>query len=194
MTMGRWDDRFPDEMDDGRHYTFYYQIERSLNYNRRRIEECMDEIESFSRIRFEPRRRQRCYLTITESLGCWMNGVGEEHRPRISFGMASTEFGTLLHELMYAVGFELEHNRPDRSDYIIINWRNIEYGNEDQFKKLRPSKYEWMDFDIDFESVMMYNNYEFSANDDMTIQRRDGEEIDTNDELSDMDIEKLRLL
>ncbi|KAF8764444.1 Zinc metalloproteinase nas-6 like protein [Argiope bruennichi] len=194
MAMRRWDGRFPAEMDDGRYCTFYYQIQRSLNYNRGRIEEAMDEIESHSRIRFEPRRNQRCYLTLTKSDGCWTNGTGDDCRPRISLGMGCTDFGIILHELLHAIGFEHEHNRPDRGDYVIINWRNIEDGEENQFKKLRRNQYEWMDFEIDFESIMMYDSYAFSRNGEMTIQARDGEEIEENEELSDMDIEKLRLL
>ncbi|CAL1265948.1 unnamed protein product [Larinioides sclopetarius] len=181
-------------MDDGRYCTFYYQIERSLNYNRRRIEEAMDEIEAYSRIRFEPRRREQCYLTITKRDGCWTNGTFDDCRPRISLGMGCTDFGTILHELLHAIGFEHEHNRPDRNHYIIINWRNIENGQKDQFHKLRRDEYEWMDFDIDYESIMIYDSYGFSKNDYMTIQRKDGGEIEENEELSDMDIVKLRLL
>ncbi|GBM00575.1 hypothetical protein AVEN_272403-1, partial [Araneus ventricosus] len=85
----------------------------------------MDEIESHSCIRFEPKRRQPCFLTITKDNGCWFEGFGD-CRPRISFGMGCEKYGTILHELLHAIGFEHEHNRPDRSDYIIINWRNIE--------------------------------------------------------------------
>ncbi|GBM77923.1 Zinc metalloproteinase nas-13 [Araneus ventricosus] len=191
--MKRWSGRFPAEIDDGRHYTFYYKLERSLNPYRTRIEEAMEEIESHSRIQFEPRRRQKCYLTLTKRDGCWFEGSGE-CRTRISLGMDCTEFGTILHELLHAIGFEHEQNRPDRSDYIIINWRNIEDENRDQFKKLRPGKYDWMDFHIDFGSIMMYESYAFSRNGKMTIQRKDGEEIEDNEELSLWDIEKLKLL
>lgn len=67
-------------------------------------------------------------------------------------------------------------------------------GSQDQFKKLTPNQYEWMDFSIDFESIMMYDSYAFSKNEQMTIQRRDGEEIEKNEELSEMDVLKLSLL
>ncbi|GBO30112.1 hypothetical protein AVEN_267950-1, partial [Araneus ventricosus] len=66
--------------------------------------------------------------------------------------------------------------------------------NKDQFQRLRRNEYEWMDFDIDYDSIMIYDSYGFSKNGYMTIQRRDGEEIEENEELSDMDVEKLRLL
>ncbi|GBO43880.1 hypothetical protein AVEN_18009-1 [Araneus ventricosus] len=31
IAMKRWSGRFPAEIDDGRHYTFYYKLERSLS-------------------------------------------------------------------------------------------------------------------------------------------------------------------
>ncbi|XP_055952664.1 zinc metalloproteinase nas-6-like [Argiope bruennichi] len=193
MATKRWNGRFNAEIDDGRHYTFYYKLQRSLKYNRRRIEEAMEEIESYSCIRFVPRRRQKCFLTLTKKDGCWFEGYGE-CRPRISLGIGCTEYGTILHELLHAIGFPHEQNRPDRSDYITINWRNIKKGDKDQFKKLRWSQYDWVDFNIDYESIMMYDSYAFSRNGQMTIQRKDKEEIEENEELSDMDIEKLRSL
>ncbi|GBM77930.1 hypothetical protein AVEN_89591-1 [Araneus ventricosus] len=126
MATRRWSQRFPREVDNGETYTIYYTIDRSLNFNRRRIEEAMEEIESHSRIIFEPRRQQRCFLKITKDNGCWFQGLNE-CRPRISLGMGCSEYGTILHELLHAIGFPHEHNRPDRSNYIVINWRNIKY-------------------------------------------------------------------
>ncbi|CAL1265947.1 unnamed protein product [Larinioides sclopetarius] len=108
--------------------------------------------------------------------------------------MGCSEYGIVLHELLHAIGFPHEHNRPDRSDYIIIKWSSIIHGNEDQFQKLRLNQYEWIDFDIDYESIMMYDSYAFSRNGRITIQRKDGGLIDENKELSEMDIEKLNLL
>ena len=35
---------------------------------------------------------------------------------------------SVLQNLLRALGFMYEHNRPDRDDYITINWQNINVG------------------------------------------------------------------
>ena len=42
-----------------------------------------------------------------------------------------------VHELLHTLGFVPEHTRPDRDDFISINYDNIEPGEEKNFEK-RP--------------------------------------------------------
>ena len=37
---------------------------------------------------------------------------------------------TVLHELCHILGMEHEHQRPDRDDYVEINWTNIKVKNQ----------------------------------------------------------------
>jgi choriolysin H len=39
--------------------------------------------------------------------------------------------GTVIQELMHRIGFDHEHNRPDRDTYVNILWNNIEPGQSD---------------------------------------------------------------
>ncbi|GFS91408.1 zinc metalloproteinase nas-7 [Nephila pilipes] len=170
-----------------------FEMDHSLDYNRERIEKAMRTIEKHSRIRFIKRTNENPFLNISKQDGCWFyNGDGK--RPRISLGIGCNSYGTILHELMHAIGFPHEQRRPDRDEYITINWQNIKKGQVSQFKRLNPFEYKWSEFPFDYKSIMMYHSYEFSKNGYRTIETKDGREIPGNVCLSDLDKQKLGLL
>lgn len=47
--------------------------------------------------------------------------------------MSCESFGLVLHELLYAIGFDLEHNRSDRDDYLDIYLYTMKEGNLNTF-------------------------------------------------------------
>lgn len=47
--------------------------------------------------------------------------------------------GSVMHELMHALGFGHEHNRPDRDDYVVIDFDNIQDAAKPYFKKYTSS-------------------------------------------------------
>ena len=46
----------------------------------------------------------------------------------------------VMHELLHAAGFAHEQTRPDRDQYVTINWANIQSGTEGNFQAYSTSQ------------------------------------------------------
>lgn len=68
------------------------------------------------------------YVYFKENKGCWSH-IGRIGGVQIiSLGPPCITVGTIIHEMLHALGFIHEHNRPDRDHYVTINWKNIQPG------------------------------------------------------------------
>jgi len=63
---------------------------------------------------------------------------------------------TIAHELMHALGFHHEQNRPDRDQFIRVNFQNIKPEFVSQFQMIPSHRTLNTSFDID--SIMLYAN------------------------------------
>jgi len=78
----------------------------------------------------------------------------------LSLADACVRTGTVQHELMHAVGFHHEQNRPDRDDYVTIHMHNIKERAKHNFKKKIYAK--TLGSKYDFCSLMHYGSRDFS--------------------------------
>ena len=65
------------------------------------------------------------------------------------------------HEFLHAMGMMHEQSRPDRDDFIQINWDNIEEDYHSQYFMMHPSFWDDQGYELDKWSVMMYPWYGF---------------------------------
>ena len=124
-------------------------------------------------ITFVPRNpsdlSQNIWLSIKSLDGCWSYVgrnyySGEQEVSLQSDGCVYT--GTAVHELCHAVGFWHEQNRPDRDDYITVNFANIDPDNAHNFDKYTA---DYFGTPYDYYSIMHYTEYAFSVNGQKTI-------------------------
>ena len=59
--------------------------------------------------------------------------TGSEQRLSLAAGCVTP--GIIIHEFLHALGFYHEQSRPDRDQYIRINFQNIQGGREHNFRK-----------------------------------------------------------
>ncbi|XP_046458778.1 astacin-like [Daphnia pulex] len=107
------------------------------------IDLAINEYRNKTCIRFVPRTSEVNYIQIVKSgQGCWSylgkicGGWMWRQDLSLDDGCASNlSQGTVLHELMHAIGFEHEHQRPDRDKYVSINFNNVEKKNRGPLEK-----------------------------------------------------------
>ena len=74
-----------------------------------------------------------------------------------------TSFRTNVHELGHVIGFLHEHQRPDRDNYISMNWENIGSELYFNFIILDNTLLNEKDFEYDYYSIMHYSPYSGST-------------------------------
>lgn len=85
--------------------------------------------------------------------------------------------GSLLHEMGHTIGLFHEHTRRDRDNYVIINWNNIQNGQQHNFNIYSSNGIGRDGVDIgefNAQSMMMYWTNSYSRNGQPTIVQRNG--------------------
>jgi len=102
----------------------------------------------------------------------------------------------IVHEVLHAIGLVHEHSRPDRDQFIKIQWDNIPAKYHSQFEILPDFLIaNWLKYDYDSHSIMHYGSQKLkSDSNQMSLVRKDGTNIPEPQELSPTDIEKVNSL
>ncbi|KAF2884816.1 hypothetical protein ILUMI_21349 [Ignelater luminosus] len=135
------------------------------------------------------------FVYITgDDIGCWSN-IGRVGGPQI-LNLQRSEGciwkGTIAHEFLHAAGFVHQHSATERDDYLEILWNNIIEDQKYNFVKYGYSDITSFGETYDYDSVMHYGRYAFSANERPTILPKDPTaNIGQNNALSRKDIIKL---
>uniref|UniRef100_A0AC35U5H0 Zinc metalloproteinase n=1 Tax=Rhabditophanes sp. KR3021 TaxID=114890 RepID=A0AC35U5H0_9BILA len=110
-------------------------------------------------------------LNIYKGEGCWsyIGRIYEKKPQKVSIGAGCSYQGIIQHEISHALGMEHEQSRPDRDKFLTINAKNIKDGTEAQFTRSSISDVNSFSIAYDYASVMHYDQFAFSSNNQKTM-------------------------
>lgn len=173
--------------------TVVYYIDDTVPFSvKYKIIEVMNEITEISEIKFRERNKvDVAYINIiyvendvtqcTSIVGC------HDSKQNVTLGSYCLENDGIKHELMHAIGFVHEQSRPDRDDYININYDNIEPSKRHNYDK--QSNFVWDNIventEYDLKSILHYSGVN-------TMSDKAGGIIKKNINFSEGDVIKLK--
>ncbi|XP_008216665.1 zinc metalloproteinase nas-13-like isoform X2 [Nasonia vitripennis] len=175
-----------------------YMISPFFNEQQQRlIREAMADYHKNTCIKFKPYTGEETdYIRITAgNTGCWssVGRIGGPQDVNLQVPGCVTKKGTVIHELMHAVGFLHEQSRYERDEFVRINYHNIQPGREGNFEKSQRSTTDAFGVGYDYGSVMHYSANAFSRNGQPTIVPRGGNiALGQREGFSQRDIQKIR--
>ncbi|XP_078738335.1 uncharacterized protein LOC144951851 isoform X2 [Lampetra fluviatilis] len=138
-----------------------YNISIAFGFSdKRAIEQAFQEFRNKTCIRFTPRTQENNYINFQALDGSWSFLGKKEGAQSLSLEPGKVTKGTVLHELMHALGFQHEHCRSDRDKHIKINEDNVKEGEQRQFQLLDTADCE---LPYDYISITHYGRDAFSG-------------------------------
>ncbi|XP_063889699.1 zinc metalloproteinase nas-4-like [Scylla paramamosain] len=109
---------------------------------------------------FTPRNNQGCYSSIGRQGGMQVINYAQ---------WCLNKHGSVLHEMLHALGFHHEQSRYDRDNYVTILWDNIKIKAKANFKKYSDVVVSGFREEYNYASVMHYSSFAFTKNKKKTI-------------------------
>ncbi|KAK5900283.1 hypothetical protein CgunFtcFv8_025253 [Champsocephalus gunnari] len=142
-------------------------------------------------VSFHRRTSETNYLTFVMSKGCasFVGCIGGEQP--VFVGPQCTR-GNIVHEILHALGFDHEHTRSDRDQYVTVLHRNIMEGKERNFQKAKGQTF---GLEYNAASIMHYGGEFFSDNGLPTIvSKEEVMNMGQRKKMTDSDVQRVRLL
>ncbi|XP_066926859.1 zinc metalloproteinase nas-4-like [Clytia hemisphaerica] len=157
--------------------TLVYEIDANF-VNVPLLKEGIHEFETRTCIRFKLRTNEPDYVYYTSKENVCSSNIGKVGgKQEIHIGKDCMVLGTIIHETMHALGFIHEHSRPDRDEYLKVNWENIEKDEWSNFNKYSGFEVSDENVGYNFASLMHYRNDAFTMNGKDTLIAKGDESL-----------------
>lgn len=143
--------------------TVFYDIDKSMDQKGRELViAAMDYIENVSCVRFKVKdRATRNYVLIKPGKACSSRvGMRRGVQHMIIDGNSCSK-GSVIHELLHALGFLHLHTSNNRDDFIEINWKNIKEDAKLNFKRF-AARVSMFNTEYDYDSITHYSSSAFA--------------------------------
>lgn len=141
-----------------------------------KIKDAMREYHTHTCIKFVQRiSSDTDYLFISnKNTGCWssVGRAGGRQELNLQTPGCTVKVGTVMHELMHALGFVHEHTREDRDSFVRILNENVRPGYESDFQKAAAGSTNNFGVQYDYGSILHYSSTAFSKNGQPTISAK----------------------
>lgn len=151
----------------------FYKIDESLpEKTKENIIEAMQVWQNMTKtIVFAERIDQRDYAVFVDTDGTcssYIGVFGGEQQVNLAKGCG---FGGALHEIGHLIGLTHEHQRPDRDEYITIDWNQLELNSTTIFNFMSYPRSSFPEYlgPYDYASIMHYDAWDFSSTGKPTI-------------------------
>lgn len=126
------------------------------------MKQAMNQISKATCVVFVPRTTQQDYVTLKDNKeGCSSNIGRIGGQQILSLEQGCHEVGTIVHELIHALGYTHMHNHVNRDKFVRIIRQNIEPGMAYNFDKVNNREFGNFDTPYDYYSVMHYQPVSF---------------------------------
>jgi len=134
----------------------------------------MKDLQKYTCVEFKSRNNEEDYVYINSGSGCssHLGKIGGQQGISLQRHGCLTR-GTVIHELIHALGYDHMHSHSERDKYVQILWENIDKKQYDNFEKVNARRFSNFGTSYDYYSLMHYSPTAFSKNGKRTIIPKD---------------------
>merc|ERR1719204_2904730 len=169
----------------------YVHVNRLSTKSQNNWDKAMAELASKTCVRFVPRKSETRYVRVSGSSGC-SSSVGMTSTNRLNIG-DNCAYGSFVHEMMHTLGMYHEQSRPDRDQYVDIDFGNV----HDRFRGnfLTCQNCHTMNVPYEYGSVMHYGAFAFAKDrSKKTITTKTGASIGQRSHMTELDAKSVNTL